>query len=195
MSISLDEREKDYLLTVGQHSFNISKPLAEYIKNSNSLNEETIECTTSKTGVVTLKIKSLTYKEDNTPKSKVLSLYKIPNNNSKERKEMKFKISFYRIAKKRKLKTLTKFESFVLSVVKPVLANEFNNTDELQSAVYDALKPFMTEESKWEITPNNKTGIGLVVKNTYKNKNYDSVSNNMFFINEVTTEDAENTSK
>jgi len=178
MSISIETKSSDSILHMDDYDFVISNELADYIRESDSLNPETIEVSTSKTGVVTLKIKSLTYSIND--KTKVLNLYK--NSNSKEKFSMKTFIRFMKRNKGENDKP-TKFESLILRTVKPVLKDvEFGSIDEVKSAVYDALKPYMTEESKWTIEDNTKT-VGLVVKNEYKKANFDSPALNMFFIN------------
>lgn len=183
--VKLETNATNSILTVDDHEFIISNELADYITESDSLNDETIEANTSKTGIITLKIKSLTYSINN--KEKVLNLYKTSNNtNTKEKYTMKVFIKFMNKKNKNTDKP-TKFESLILRTVRPLLKDkEFDSIDEVKAVVYDSLKPYMTEESKWTIEDNNKT-VGLVVKNEYKKANFDRPAMNMFFINVAQT--------
>lgn len=180
--VKLETNAINSILTVDDHEFIISNELADYITKSDSLNDEIIEVTTSKTGVVTLKIKSLTYSINN--KEKVLNLYKTSNNtNTKEKSTMRVFIKFMNKKNKNADGKPTKFESLILRTVRPLLKDkEFGSIDEVKAVVYDSLKPYMTDESKWTIEDNTKT-VGLVVKNEYKKENFERPALNMFFIN------------
>lgn len=176
--VKLEYEKTIAILSKDNYTFKISKHLADYIKNTNSLNDDVIEVTESKTGVVTLKIKSLTYSYND--KSKILNLYKI---NNKEKLKMKVFIKFMK--PKKETDKPNPFNNFIVKTVKPVIKDiEFNSLDEVKSKVYDALKPYMTEESKWEIEDNTKTA-GIVVKNVYQKTGKPYPSHNIFFINIV----------
>jgi len=174
--------------------FEIPYELGEYLKMADGLNDDNIEVTCSKTGVVTLKIKSLTYKQiendDKEYKTKTLNLYKtskIVNKNKGVKKTMRFYIKF--MPNKIEGKT-NPFNSLVLKIVKPALSQkEFTTLDEAQDAISKALDELRSENSEWVIEKNNKIE-GLVVKNTYKRPDKEFPSHNIFFVNVVQPKDA-----
>lgn len=184
--VTMTKNNKNSILTVDKYQFIISNELANFINETNSLNDKTIEATVSKTGVITLKIKTLTYSIND--KSKSLNLYKI-NNNLKEKKNMKVFIKFMK-PKKETNKT-NPFNNIVLRTVKPAIKDiEFESLDAIESTIYDALKPLMTENSEWVIEKNTKTQ-GLVVKNTFLKEGKEYPSHNIFFVNVAPSADAE----
>ena len=182
--IKLTTNANNSILTVDDHEFIISNELADFINETDSLNDETIEVTTSKTGVVTLKIKSLTYSIND--KTKILSMYKTNSTTTNNNKGVIKMKTFIRFMKpKDESKKTNPFNNLVLRTVKPVLKDvEFDSLDAVKSAVYDALKPYMTENSTWEIEDNTKTQ-GLVVKNTFQKEGRPYPSHNIFFVNVV----------
>lgn len=181
------DKENSTILTVDNYQFEIPFEFGEYLKKTNGLTEDNIEVTCSKTGVVTLKIKSLTYKLYDKKNEKVLSLYKSSKINKGVKKTMRFYIKF--MPNKIEGKT-NPFNSLVLKIVKPALSQkEFTTLDEAQDAISKALDELRSENSEWVIEKNNKIE-GLVVKNTYKRPDKEFPSHNIFFVNVVQPKDA-----
>lgn len=182
--VNLIKNENDSILKVDGTDFKISNELASFLEATNSLNDDTITKTISKAGVITLKIKSLTYTICNDNKKKILNMYKINNNEGVI--HMKTFIKFMK--PKQESGKKNPFNSLILRVLKPALNNvEFEDIDAVRSTVYDTLKPLMSENSKWEIEDNTKT-LGLVVKNEYLKEGKEYPSHNIFFINVVPEE-------
>lgn len=165
-------------LMVNDVCVTISKELGEYLKKTNGLTDDNIELTTSKTGVQTLKIKSLTYSING--KNKNLNLYKINSNNEGV---TKMKV-FVKFMKPKDASKRNPFNSLIAKVVKPKLTGEFENMDAVKAALEDAIKELTNENSKWIIEDNTKTA-GLVVKNEYKKEGREFPSHNIFFVNVV----------
>jgi hypothetical protein len=178
------------ILEIKDKSILISKELADYLVATKGLDESNIVVTESATGVKTLKIKSLTYTIlDDGEKEKVLNLYKekfnIKNIQIEKKEENNMKVNIRFITPKKDSEKTNPFKKFILSIIKPKLADkDFKDFAEVSSVVYDALKPFMTDNSKWTIEDNNKSE-GIVVKNEYKKEGREFPSHNIFFINKV----------
>jgi len=192
MTIKEIKNTNKVILEIKDKAIMLPKELGEYLIKTNGLNDSNIVITESTTGVKTLKIKSLTYTIlDDGEKEKVLNLYKekfnikniIENKEKKEENNMKVNIRFMN-PKKDSEKT-NPFKKFILSIIKPkIVDREFKDFTEVSSVVYDALKPFMTDNSKWTIEDNTKAE-GLVIKNEYKKEGREFPSHNIFFINKV----------
>jgi len=181
--IKLTTNNDNSILTVNDYEFIISNELADFINETDSLNDETIEATTSKTGVITLKIKSLTYSIND--KTKILNMYKTNNNKNNKGVINKMKVFIRFMKPKDESKKTNPFNNLVLRAVKPVIKDvEFESLDAVKTVVYDALKPYMSENSTWEIEDNTKTQ-GLVIKNTFQKEGRPYPSHNIFFINVV----------
>lgn len=191
MTIKEIKNTNKAILEINDKAIMLPKELGEYLKATNGLNESNIVITESTTGVKTLKIKSLTYTIlDDGEKEKVLNLYKEKFNikniiENKEKKEKSMKVNIRFMNPKKDSEKTNPFKKFILSIIKPkIVDKEFNDFTEVSSVVYDALKPFMTENSKWTIEDNNKAE-GLVIKNEYKKEGREFPSHNIFFINKV----------
>jgi len=186
-------KDNELILEVNGNQFLIPKALGEFLQKTNSLNDDTVEMTKSKTGVVTLKIKSLTYKPYNFKgkgNTKTLNLYKKNNipNDTKGEKTMRFYIKFMKPKFEGKVNP---FNNLVLKIVKPAIAQkEFSSLDEAQDAISKALDELRSDKSEWVIEKNTKIE-GLVVKNTYKRPDKEFPSHNIFFVNVVQPKEAE----
>lgn len=180
--------DKYSILTVDDTEFVIPKDLGTFLVQTHALNEENIQKTVSKNGIITLKIKSLEYSVVGSNKISKLNIYKSNKNNQREVIKMKVLVRF--INKKNEDGTIkrSKFASMVLKQVLPVVKDkEFDSLDDIRSAVSTALDPLKSDNSTWVIEDNTKQ-IGLVVKNEYKTKSKngeDFVAKHIFFVNVV----------
>lgn len=180
--INLANKKEYSVLTIDENKFYISNELAKFLEDTNSLNEETILVSTSKNGVISLKIKSLNYSiNEPTAKKKNLQLYKKANLiiEEKEEEKMKVYVNFMKPKNNKPNPFISMINKVLTSKLKDV---EFENMSEVKKIVEESLEPLKTENSIWTIEDNTKTE-GLVIKNEFHKEGKEYPFYNMFFIN------------
>lgn len=191
--INIEEEKKLY-------TFGIPKEIYSYLVRTETLKDILVK--TNKSGVTTIKIPSLKYKEyvdfDNLSESTIsnLSIFKSPNhsinefegkqplninNNTKGVNQKMFKVNIKCLKREDGKKSY--FENYINKTVKPKFYNkEFSSVDEIKDLLTSVISDIENENSKWIIEDNSKTE-GFVLKNTYSKEGRDYSTHNICFVN------------
>jgi hypothetical protein len=182
----LKKFDDEVLFSINNYNFSIPIEIYNYLERTESINEDNLIVSVSKTNVVSLKIKNLIYKQWVEPlyetncknhniigynSEKNLSVYKQTKiNETKELKAM-FRVIMKYMKPKDDKYDKTKFQIFCDKNVYPkVFGVEFASKEEIKSKLEEIIKELTTDYSTWTIEENTKSE-GYVLKNEFKLKN------------------------